>query len=282
MPAPPKPGESKDKFISRCISYMNKNEAGKYPDPKQRAAICYSMWKNKDKKKQDAYQEFTFEVPMTVTTEVTLGAEGGIKTSKTRHATAIVGDKFYKGHFMPASELEKAYGGWEGSLHDINHQGTTDFRGFTVSSNILYFVGYNDNVKYDPETKKVSMDIHYDNNTRYGKDVEAYVNLCDKAGQIPNVSVAFNAKVGIMKASELPEGVDYKQYGLSADDSVNYLYNIQPKALSTVLQGACSSDTGCGIGLDSPNVNNDGWKEVDKARKKLIKELEEMDKKGGN
>jgi hypothetical protein len=49
MPVPPKKGESKEEFISRCISYYAKKE----PDvnKKQRAAICYNMWENKGKKK---------------------------------------------------------------------------------------------------------------------------------------------------------------------------------------------------------------------------------------
>jgi len=42
MPAPPKPGESKTTFLSRCMEYMHTNEKGK-PDA-QKAAICYSMW----------------------------------------------------------------------------------------------------------------------------------------------------------------------------------------------------------------------------------------------
>lgn len=43
MPSPKK-GESKDDFISRCISYMHDNEDEKYPSDDQKAAVCYSMW----------------------------------------------------------------------------------------------------------------------------------------------------------------------------------------------------------------------------------------------
>lgn len=49
MPIPkPNKGEKEDKFISRCMgdSVMNKD----YPDQKERAAICYQSWKDKDKK----------------------------------------------------------------------------------------------------------------------------------------------------------------------------------------------------------------------------------------
>jgi len=40
----PKKGESKDEFISRCMGY---DDMQKY-DQKQRAAICYSYWRNKN------------------------------------------------------------------------------------------------------------------------------------------------------------------------------------------------------------------------------------------
>lgn len=55
MPLPkPKNGEEKQSFLSRCIATMTKEESDKFPDRKQRAAICYSQWgedEKRDKKK---------------------------------------------------------------------------------------------------------------------------------------------------------------------------------------------------------------------------------------
>lgn len=48
MPLPkPNKGESKDKFISRCMGSSTMNS--EFPDQKQRAAVCYSQWKGKKK-----------------------------------------------------------------------------------------------------------------------------------------------------------------------------------------------------------------------------------------
>ena len=47
MPRKPVKGEKKTKFISRCIRYLMKKE-GK--DHSQAAAICYSMWEERNKK----------------------------------------------------------------------------------------------------------------------------------------------------------------------------------------------------------------------------------------
>jgi len=46
MPIPtPKSGESKDKFISRCMGSDIMNS--EFPDQKQRAGVCYSQWRKK-------------------------------------------------------------------------------------------------------------------------------------------------------------------------------------------------------------------------------------------
>jgi len=74
------------------------------------------------------------------------------------------------------------------------------------------------------------------------------VSLCEKAGQVPNVSVNFSGKTKRVQAKELPEGVNFSEYGLKPTDYVDYIYDIEPGALSTVYKGACSDSDGCGIG----------------------------------
>lgn len=50
MPLPkPKKNEEKQPFISRCIAKVTKEDADKFPDRKQRAAICYSQWDGNEK-----------------------------------------------------------------------------------------------------------------------------------------------------------------------------------------------------------------------------------------
>ena len=64
------------------------------------------------------------------------------ETDKTYHITAIIGNSFMNGGFFSNEELKRVYKQWEGTLHDINHWGTSYPTGFTASSNILYFIGY--------------------------------------------------------------------------------------------------------------------------------------------
>ena len=55
MPLPtPKKDEDQKTFISRCAgdTTMNKD----YPDTKQRVAVCYSQWKNKDKEETKGFK----------------------------------------------------------------------------------------------------------------------------------------------------------------------------------------------------------------------------------
>lgn len=42
-----KNNENEQEFVSRCISYIKKNESGKYKGDDQIAAVCYSMWEDK-------------------------------------------------------------------------------------------------------------------------------------------------------------------------------------------------------------------------------------------
>lgn len=205
---------------------------------------------------ENEYHEFTFDVPLLVVQpKVVVQKEGeqipinlsDQKKSEVRRAIALVGDRFYKGEFLPATELEKAAPLWKGTLHDINHMGVRYMNGFLPQSNILYFVGWQDGAEYDADTKSVSMNIHPNYNTYYGKAWKAYVELTEEAGGIANVSVSFLGQKKLVKVKDLPEGVDYKAYGYSKDDMVLYIYNIQPSGLSTVLRGVCNDKAGCGI-----------------------------------
>ena len=52
MPIPkPKNGEKEEDFIDRCMG--NKTMQQEYPDNDQRLAVCYSQWKNKEKKQRE-------------------------------------------------------------------------------------------------------------------------------------------------------------------------------------------------------------------------------------
>jgi len=53
MPIPkPKKDEKEEQYISRCIATLTKNKD--FDSAKQRAAVCYSQWRGKDKKKKES------------------------------------------------------------------------------------------------------------------------------------------------------------------------------------------------------------------------------------
>ena len=275
-----KEGESEEEYVKRCISYVVSKEGG---TPKQAAAKCHGMYKEHEEKgtQYDEPIEFSFSVPMIKTIETDYEANQTPSPTKENRAVALIGDMFYRGQFLPASELEKAHMGWENTLHDINHMGTTHIQGLTATSDILYFIGYNKNVSYDEKNKAVSMDIVPKYDTFYGKAWKAYVDLVEEAGGIPNVSVHFDARIKRVKASELPEGVNYDAYGYGKDDYVDYIYDIVPGALSTVFRGACNDAMGCGIGktsdhCDCENDTNELEEPVDITKEKQEKERQEL------
>lgn len=208
-----------------------------------------------EKIKEDEYQEFVLEIPLIFEPQVEEASvePKGVKnpSSLVRRAVAVIGDKFMRGQFFPAKELKESADLWEGTLHDINHMGTTYRTGFSAQSNILFFVGRQDNVQYDTESKSLSMDIHPKLSTHYGKDWNAFIELCEEAGRTPNVSISFLGKVKMVEARSLPKGSHYRANGYKATDMVPYIYDIRPRALSTVLTGLCDDKQGCGIATNN-------------------------------
>jgi len=234
-------------------------------------------------------QLFTFSVPL-INREEKVVLQDCVECEKeyeikNQRAVALIGDRFYQGAFLPASELEKAHTMWENSLHDINHEGT-GIPQLGIKPDINKFIGYNKNVSYSPDSKAVSMDIHICDNTHYASAWRGYVELCELAGQTPNVSVSFLAKTKYVRASDLPKDVNYKAYGYSAGDMVLYVYDIKPQALSTVFRGACNDTQGCGIGKsysesedssetneeETPNVEEPEVNEVSSEEEKVTEQ----------
>jgi hypothetical protein len=226
----------------------------------------------------EEYKEYTIDIGLymcnesakqldSTVTEYSAPQEGPIFTY---HATTIVGDRFYKGDFMSSEALQKSVADWGGTLHDINHMGTTRVTALgALGGDIRYFVGWQDNISYNAETKSLEMDIHIDTDTMYGKATKAYIDLCTKAGKIPNVSISFLGATKPTKVNTLP--VDYKSYGLTGEEVVNMIHTIKPRALSTVLEGACSDKQGCGISIRQS-------KKFENEKQKLIDELKKLDK----
>jgi hypothetical protein len=52
MPTPPKEGETREQFVSRCMSFMHKEKSDR-PKPQQ-VAICFSMWRKAHPKDKGA------------------------------------------------------------------------------------------------------------------------------------------------------------------------------------------------------------------------------------
>ncbi|MFW6121954.1 MAG: hypothetical protein ACOC80_13810 [Petrotogales bacterium] len=280
MPEPPKEGETHEEFMKRCVPIFK--EEGESSE--KATEMCNAMWYNSKQSDNSEYEEFSYEVPLQITTEEVKvnNADGKDYQDQsktiTKHAVALIGDHYVasKNHFMPASTVEQSKGLWNKKLLDINHMGTTRITPLGVlGGDIRYFVGWQDNVQYDYDSKKLTMDIHIDRSTDYGNTLYNYINLCEKAGKIPNVSVSFFAKKKLVKATELP--IDFQKYGLNKESYVYYMYDLKPRALSVVFEGAYSDKDGCGIGKSVDNGKEEPNKELEAEKQKLIEELKKLD-----
>lgn len=241
----PRKGEPKDKFISRCISQVS-DEHPKWSHDKV-VAVCHNIWRRRHKNEEMFTDEvqFMFEPVLELESEET---EKPVQTG-TKNMIAVIGDRFMNGGFLSKEVLEKSYKKWNGTLHDVNHMGTsTGF--FLAQSDVFYFVGWHSNVEYNKGTGEVSMQLNIYEKTKFAQDWQAYVDLCQLAGRIPNVSVTYYGKRDWILASTLPKNVPWKAAGYGKDDLVPILNEITPVCVSTVLQGRCNDKDGCGLRND--------------------------------
>lgn len=262
----------KEKFFVSYASVLHLLHPN-WPE-EQVEAVCNEYWRHwyKDEEIFTAEAQFKF-VPV----EETVSEEAAETTQTgTKNMIAIIGDRFMNGGFLPKEVLEKCYKKWDNTLHDINHMGTsTGF--FLMQSDITYFIGYHSNVKYDKETKEVSMQLNIEPDCEFTAAWEAYVKLCERARRIPNVSVTYYAKRDWITASELPKNVPWKKEGYGKDDLVPILNWIDPVCVSTVLEGRCNDKDGCG--LRNNEVDEKLEAELEEKRQELIKQVKILEEK---
>jgi len=288
----PKKGEKKSAFIQRCIPVVKKEHPDWADDKVQ--AVCYNIWNRKHKNEEMFSSEAQFMfVPTKQHKTLTLLNAENTDANGNKRMIAVIGDRFMNGGFLSKEVLEKSYKKWNGTLHDINHMGTsTGF--FLMQSDITYFIGFHKNIQYNKETGEVSMELETEPSCKYYQAWEAYIKLCERAGKIPNVSVTYFAKRSWITASELPSNVPWKKAGYNKDDLVPILDEITPVCVSTVLQGKCNDKDGCGL-RNEENENNENNEnesenscdcltekinaEIETKRQELIKWLKENENK---
>ena len=294
----PKDEDHKASFIIRCCRHLEKN--GYAPDEAKK--WCSDVWEatnirdpgqdiplkpgggdsdGQGGRKQSAEPERELfclsceDIQPLINTSINLsdkGKTGEISFNDDKdnfRATCVYGDRFYKGKFLPMKELQKSYQSLNNTYHDINHWGTTYLDG---NPNVEYVVGYNDNVKLDNTTKALTADIHVLKNTEKYRLWRGFVDINQKINKTPNVSVSFFSSKKKMRASEL-QGIDLAAHGYNKDDEIDYLYDMDFQALSTVFKGACSDKDGCGIQKqDAPCCQDTGCKHNEDKQKKILEE----------
>lgn len=259
-----KKGESENDYVKRCTPIRMKEKG---ESRSKAAAACRGMYKQHKKTGKQyngvEFYEEGMEIEEGKTYAFTYGGDAGNTSisddsesiamqatdGKGYKATILIGDRFMHGVFVDARELEKAYKGWNNTLHDLNHMGS-GYRAsmFTViPSDISYIVGYQDNLTYNKTTKAIEATIHIDKEAERYSVWLTYANICNQINRPPNVSVFYYGQIRWIKARDLPKNSHYQKNGFKADDTVPCVFNIQPFMVSTVTKGMCNDKDGCGI-----------------------------------
>jgi len=164
------------------------------------------------------------------------------------HAIAIIGDRFYKGKFFPATELNKAH--IDGTIHDINHMATTfdvDIFG-NPRQNIEYEVGFQKGQSY--KDKKLHTEIYIKKDAPKYQAWKNHIDLCRDIGKTPNLSISFYHNTKQILGKDLPDDTNFQEYGYTRESMIPCITDVDIQALSTVFKGACTEKDGCGIGIN--------------------------------
>jgi hypothetical protein len=244
----PKPNETKNDFIARCIPYVINEGVAK--NSEQATAICNSIWSKKNNKKEaeDIKKSekilFKFNAQIHPKKKIDLSKDEDLDLDI---VTMIVGDSYFNGAYFPAEELEKMYHQFEGAPINLNHS----------DDRVEDIVGFVKDVKFNDG--RITGTPVFDKETSKYKEAMGYILSRFKANDFPNVSVG-------MYGERFEEELD--------DDSTHFVArNFEADHLALVVHGACNPGTGCGIGIgnsvtvsDNEYVNNteDEYKNLEK------------------
>ena len=248
-------GESREKYVARCIPYVMKNEG---LDEKAAVGKCEGMFSEHEKKGTnytDEIQEFTFSFQLQELNKDMQLTKSDAKDFAIREtddwitirAVAIIGDRVMNNMFIPYKELKKSVELWNSTFHDYSHLGTSspDTRPPYTRENIDYIIGFQSNVESNDKTKEISMDVNIYKKAKNYESWKSFMAISKAAGRIPNVSVSVNGKPKIMKAVDAVENIE--EFGFKKDDMLLCLSEIMPRALTTCIHGSCDDKKGCGL-----------------------------------
>jgi len=163
----PKKSEKQSDFIERCMG--NKTMNSEYPDQKQRSAVCYTQWKNKDKKSKSAFDP----AEMIVQAEYLGYSEGTVKDTLIVKFKLCHANKNANYDIFTKEELRKSYYTAVGKAIDMGHDKT-----YTIGyiSDAVFVDTQEDKIYYYKENKEQieESDDLYSYGYKIGEDSYVY------------------------------------------------------------------------------------------------------------
>lgn len=278
MPLPaPKPNQSKKDFMKTCMANQTMNN--EFPEQGQRYAVCNSLWEKRKKGgitttiKHKTYSADMFVPECDRTNGIKVKSENG----EIYTAVAVIGNQFWnkgknglggKPEFSMANALKRDHKSMDNTFHNINH-----------SREIQDIVGININTEFEDKGNRMIIHIKPDKNMSAYGTWYSFLKLCHEAMKTPNVSIEAYVECEDMKASDLPEGTDYQQYGIEDDDIIEVEIGYRFIGTATVIRGACSDSDGCGIDLNNASYPCTDMDDEDKEVKNMTKKKQEEPEK---
>jgi hypothetical protein len=141
--------------------------------------------------------------------------------------------------------IKQGYKSMDKTFHNLDHGADPHGSGHIRIQDI---VGIQDYTEVDEQSKQMIMYIFPDEHMPSYGTWKSFVDMCQRNGKTPNVSIEAMVTQEQMMAKNIPvENLDYKQYDLNDEDLVWVETSYRFIGAATVWMGACDDSDGCGI-----------------------------------
>ena len=278
-------GQTKEEFISYCISFIKKYESDKANWSTGRLyKHCEALWNEQNKKSSnslaleiantliaDGYVPTAFEYSNSQFMKIEDGTismsnmsvekkdDGRIYTVV--DAVAAVGDRFYGNVYVPSDILRATSNQWNSTYNDLSHLATMFPAGLGATENLEYITGYNSDGMFDESINAVRIKMHINQAAPKYQAWKNFVDVSRDAGRTPNVSIFGFAKYKAVKPENMSMNSKVSKDKL-ANGYVIVLSDIIPFAVTTCLKGKCDEAAGCGINQSMSKFKKTDWTKI--------------------
>lgn len=251
----PKPGETKQNFVQRCIPEVLEDGAAESND--QAVAICNSIWDEAQNVTQNALIFTTNQVTGTKRQNI-----GGVEYLVA--PIVLIREGVLNGELVQPSEFNRHYASWNGRPFVVDHPRDTEHNGVTAN-HPLTLVGQNPNVVGGMKIGEIYNAEPLEDRLR----AEVWIPVeqaTNRGGEALEILKRLDSKQPLEVSTAYWRDLEMQPGTWNNEPYYGTAHNLKPDHVAGLLHtvGACSWEDGCG----APRLNEEGGMAVmEKAHK---------------